>query len=435
MKKWAWIFFIFTTSVSEARLYKEWSLHLESKIESTLYPEEFGSNTNKNLNRLELVPIFDLKFNDQWKLFLKPLFVANPDNNSSEERTFFDPAETYIRYKGEFATVQAGNSVYAWGVTDGYNPLDVVNAKQYFDPLHSKKLGAPSVSLTQSWDNWDTQAIYIPWNPGATLPGTESRWLPREIFVPETLNNDQVLLLPPSLRYKYGTHSDLNEARRNNYALRISRLGEHFDFNFTGYEGVASFPLIQPQVTGSVISVSPKTVVQVDPDVVLNTKNYKIRQGGFSLVNHSWDILFKYATGYTQSVGDDKNLPGWTHENVLAVEKTFNLGSSGILIAVLQHSFIFSGKENESNLSVTEIFRKAWMLGGKLSWHEVWNFSFLGLYDQQRYSTYQEYSLGRRFFDTWSLTASANFIAGTSETPLGVYSKNDSYSLALSRSF
>lgn len=435
MKYVAWLFFIFAASHSEARLYKEWSLHVESKIESTLYPEDFGANTNKYLNRLELLPIFDLKFNDDWKLFLKPTFVANPDNNSPEERTFFDPTEAFLRYKGESLTVQVGNNVYSWGVTDGYNPLDVINAKQFFDPLHSKKQGSPSVSLIQSWDTWDAQAVYIPWNPGATLPGTESRWLPREIFVPETFNNDQVLLLPPSLNYKYGSNENLHEARRNNYALRISRQGEHFDLSLSGYEGLAAFPLIQPQVTGTVVSVSPKTVIQVDPDVKLNTKNYKIRQGGFSLVNHTWDVLFKYATSYTQSLGEDKNLPGWNHENVLALEKTFNLGESGVLIAVLQHSFIFSEKENESNLSVTEIFRKAWMLGGKLSWREVWSFSFLGLYDQQRYSTYQEYSLGRRFLDTWSLTASANFIAGNSDTPLGVYNKNDSYSLALSRSF
>jgi len=105
------------------------------------------------------------------------------------------------------------------------------------------------------------------------------------------------------------------------------------------------------------------------------------------------------------------------------------------VVAVLQHSFINSERENDSNLSVTEIFRRAWMIGGKGTWKEVWNFSLMGLYDSVRYSHFAEVSLGRRFFDAWLVTATGNVIDGPSDAPLGVYGKNDSYSLAISRSF
>lgn len=426
---------LFFCSLAEARFYQEWNLHLDTRVQETYFPQEYGQDTNQNLTQLELNPIFDLKFSNDWKFFLKPTFVSSPNNKSTDEQTFFDPTETYLRYKGDVLKVQAGYNVFSWGVTDGYNPLDVLNPKQYFNPLDSKKKGVLSLAVNSSWDPWDIEAIYIPWSSGAQLPGRESRWLPREIFIPQTQDNNLVLLLPETLRYNYGSHQDLNDARSNNYALKISRRGEHFDFSFSGYEGVATFPLVEPLVTGSIIQVSPKTVVQVDPDVTLNTKNYRIRQGGFTLVNHSWDFLIKLASSYTQSQGDLQNLPGWTHENVAALERTFTLGESAVLIAVLQHSFIFSDRKNDSNLSATEIFRRAWMLGGKMSWKEVWSFSLLGLYDQERYSHYEEISIARKFFDAWNIALTARFIQGDQETPLGVYGKNDSYSLSVLRSF
>jgi hypothetical protein len=119
---------------------------------------------------------------------------------------------------------------------------------------------------------------------------------------------------------------------------------------------------------------------------------------------------------------------------VLGLEKTFNFNDA-MLIAILQYSFLDSQKTNDSNISITEIFRRAWMAGGRLTWKEVWNASLLGLYDTVHYSHFLEVTVGRRLFDAWSLSLTADFIAGSSENPLGLYSKNDSYLLTVSRSF
>lgn len=431
------LFFLFFNNFALAQTKRktEWSLHLDTKIEGTYFPEIYGEDTNQDLYKLELDPIYNWKYLDSWRLFLKPTFIANPNNKSAEERNFFDVTEGYVRYQGDSLSIQAGNNIFSWGVTDGYNPLDVVNSRQYFDPLHSKKLGALSLVLSQTLDIWDYELIYIPHNQGATLPGTESRWLPRKIFVPQTTDNDLVLILPEILRYDYSSRKNLDEALENNAAIRIQRHGSFLDLGLSYYEGVASFPLVQPVVSGDIVQISPKTVIRVDPDILLNTKNYRIRQGGLSLVTSQWDFLFKYVTSYSQSLGKDALLPGWTLENVLGLEKTFSLGESGTLIGILQHSYISSERKNDSNLSVTEIFRRAWMLGGKMTWKEVWNFSLLGLYDDVRSSHFIEGSLGRRFFDLWIATFTASSIQGDADTPLGVYEKNDSYSLSVSRSF
>ncbi len=423
------------TSTTEARRSTEWSLNLDGKFDYIYFPESYGEETNQDLSRLELDPIYKWKYLDSWRFYVRPTFVADPNNKSEEERYFFDASEAYLRYQTETFSLQAGSNIFSWGVTDGYNPLDILNSKQYFDPLHSRKLGAPSIALSQAWDIWDYDLVYIPQNRGATMPGSHSRWLPRDVFVPQTPDNDLILLLPESLRYNYASRENLDHALDHNAAFRLQHHGSILDLSLSYYEGVASFPLVQPVVTGTVVQVSPKTVIRVDPDVTLNTKNYRLRQGGLSLVSNQWDFLFKYAGSYSQSMGDDPLLPGWTHENVLGLEKTFNIGTEGLLIAVLQHSFIFSEKENDSNLSVIEIFRNAWMLGGKMTWKEVWNFSFLGLYDVNHSSHFVEFSMGRRFLDQWVFSLTADLIAGSSDTPLGVYEKNDSYTLSLSRSF
>ncbi|KHD88775.1 MAG: hypothetical protein OM95_06495 [Bdellovibrio sp. ArHS] len=429
------VLILLLTLPTQAKRKTEWSLHIDTKLDAVYFAQEYGSETNQDLYKLELDPIYDWRYLDNVRFFVKPTFIANPNNKSETEKYFFDPGEAFLRYQTETSSLQAGYNLFTWGVTDGYNPLDVVNSKQYFDPLHSRKMGTPSVVWSQNFDNWDYELVYIPTRQGAVLPGEQSRWLPREIFVPQTPENDLLLLLPERLNYSYGSKDELDDALKNNYAFRIQRRGNTFDFGLSYFEGVAAFPLIQPVVTGTIVSVSPKTVVRVDPDVTLNVTNYRIRQGGVTMVANSWDTLFKLASSYTSSITESPYLQKWTFENVMGLEKTFTFGESGLLIAVLQKSFITTEKENDSNLSTTEIFRDAWMIGGRLSWKEVWNFSLLGLYDGLHGSNYEELTLTRRFWDAWNLSLTASLIQGSSETPLGVYEKNDSYTLTLSRSF
>lgn len=427
------LFWILPTHAAPAEKPYEWALHIDTRLDLVYFPEENG-DTNQFLTKLELDPNFRLKYLDSWRLFIKPTFVANPDNFSTEEQYFLDPTEAYLKYQGDTLSWQLGYNTFTWGVTDGYNPLDIVSSKQYFDPLHSRKLGAPSLAISQTlpWFDWDF--AYIVQNRGATMPGEESRWLPREVYIPLDPANDLVLLLPSELRYHYNDRQNLDHALDNNLALRIQKHFTSIDIGLYGYSGVATFPLVQPIVTGTVVAVSPKTVIQVDPDIYLNTKNYPVHQGGFSFVSSQYDFLLKYATSYTQTIGDDPLLLGWTHENIVALEKTFQF-TDGILIGVLQYSFLNTEKTNDSNLSLLEIFRNAWMLGGKMTWKEVWNFSFTGLYNSTTESHYEELILGRRFLDRWTVSFAANIISGEIQNPLGVYNKNDNYQLSLSASF
>lgn len=418
-----------------ARRNTEWALNADIKLESIYFPEDIGDDTNQYLNRVTVIPYYRWKYKEDLRFFFKGDFTWDPQNKSTEEQIFADATELYLKYSGSRWSIQGGNTIYSWGSTDGYNPLDILNAKQYYDPLHSKKLGAPAITASLFSESWTTDLIFIPKQRQTMMPGPHSRWLPREVFIPQTPENDLVLLLPDNLRYRYGSREELDHALDANVALRLQWHSSNIDITLYGFEGANSFPIVQPVVTGTIEQVSPKTVIRVDPDVTLNLKDYKQRVLGFSWVSSQWDFLLKYGGTYSQPQGHDPLLPGWTQENVIALEKSFNIGSTGTLIAVLQHSFINSEIANDSNLSYTEIFRNSWMLGGRLSWSEVWTANLLGLYNANDESNFAEVSVARRLYDTWTLSFTADFFSGPVTSPLGIYSKNDSYALALSRSF
>lgn len=410
-------------------------MHLESSLSATSYLENDGEQTNKELYDFTLTPQFRWKYLDSWRFIASPSLILSPNNKSLEEQTFFDLNDFFIRFKTETWSIQLGQAIYSWGVTDGYNPIDVVNQKQYFNPLQSDKLGSPSLLFTQGFNAWDYELIYIPKNREAQLPGTHSRWLPRKVFIPQSPENDLVLKLPDELAYRYSERQNIDNPLDNNIALRVQYRGDFVDATLSAYDGVGAFPIVQPEVSGVIEQVSPKTVIRVDPDVVLHTKNFRLRQSGLSLVSNQQSYLLKYATSYTQTLGEDPLLLGWTHENILALEKTWNVGTEGLLITVLQHSFLNSEETNDSNLSMQEIFRRAWMVGGTLNWKEVWTFSFMGLYDSIHSSHFEEFSISRRLLDSWMLQVSSIFIDGPPETPLGVYGSNDAVRITVSRSF
>ncbi len=424
---------LFLTLTAQARN-TEWSLGADVQFESVYFPQESGKDLPTNLNKLSLKPNYRWKYLDRWRFMLRGDFAWDPQNKSSEEQTFADASDFALKYSRDLWSLQAGLATFTWSTTDGYSPIDLINTKQYFDPLQSKKLGAPSVAFAWNYEAWTMDLVYIPVQRGSILPGTKSRWLPREVYVPEVPENNLVLLLPEDLNYKYGTRTELNEALKNNYALRLQAHFASIDFAVIGYEGVASFPLIEPLVDGTVVQVSPKTIVRMNPDVTLNLRDYRQRTAGFSLTSSQFGFLFKYAGNYTQPLGDHANLPGWTQENIVGLERSFELGTVNF-IGILQHSFIASERANDSNISLVEVFRSAYMAGGRLSWSDVWTARFLALYDSKKFSHFAEVGISRRFNDTWTLDLSSRLLNGPDDSTLGTYRKNNSYTLALSRSF
>jgi hypothetical protein len=412
-----------------------WDLGADLRFETVAWPQAYGENTNSSLNRLQLIPTLTGKPSVLLRFYFKPELFWDPQNNSPEERLFLNLGEAYVRLQGETTSLQLGSNIVNWGVTDGYNPLDVVNSRQYFDPLHSKKLGAVGAILSHATEASDQALIFIPENQASMLPGTESRWLPRQVFIPWSPDANEILILPDTLRYHYRSPEVLDRALSNNVAARLQWHWSGIDVGVIGYEGVASFPILQPEITGTIEQVSPRVIIRTDPDVILRVKQYRTRVVGYSWVSSQSNFLLKYASSYSVSLGTDPLLPGWEHRNIVALERNFQPRETIAITAVLQYAFVNSERSNDSNLSVNEIFRRAWMAGFRWSFGDAWTATALGLYDTVHFSHFQDLSIARRFYDIWTLQANAVLISGAPDTPLGVYDHNDTYTLSLSRSF
>ena len=139
--------------------------------------------------------------------------------------------------------VQIGFNTFTWGVTDGYNPVDVVSARRYEDPFNSTKLGAFSLLGRLDFGGVLFEGIYIPWQRASLLPGDNSRWLPRELGGPiqyQGLTTD----LPASPLFRFGDKIEYDSALKNNLGLRVS---SHFlGIDAAGYvfDGAATVPSV-----------------------------------------------------------------------------------------------------------------------------------------------------------------------------------------------
>jgi hypothetical protein len=404
------------------------------RLAYTEWPQNYGETTNDRLTKLEIAPGASYKPTEKTRFVFKPYLLFDPGNTSPEERTFVDLGETTLRYKGDAFTIEAGSQIFHWGVTDGYNPLDVVNPEQYFDPLHAKKMGVVNLHYSHSSEQSEQELILIPTNRAAILPGPQSRWLPRKIFIPQDPNGNEELILPDTLRYTYESRETLNDAFKDNIAARLQWHWSGIDIGVIGYEGVAGFPLVQPVITGTIEQISPKIIIRTDPDVQLRLKDYRQKLIGGSWVSSQAGFLLKYATSYATSVGEDPLLPGWEHHNIIAVEKNFQPTEALTITAVLQHAFVNTERKNESNLSVNEIFRRAWMAGARIAYGDLWTVTAFALYDSIHFSNSQDITIARKFNDAWTIEVNGIAISGAPDTPLGVYDRNDSITLSLARS-
>ena len=77
----------------------------------------------------------------------------------------FDLREAYIVWFPNWGEVKFGKQIHAWGVVDGNNPTDNLNAYDYyfmFLPGTDRKVGALSAAMTVYSGDWQLEGVIIP---------------------------------------------------------------------------------------------------------------------------------------------------------------------------------------------------------------------------------------------------------------------------------
>lgn len=416
---------------------KAWSdLQKDIQVRGILFPTSLSNSVNDQLGQVRLNLIYEKKWSQQLKSKIHLLEIADLSNLSIEEKNYLDFPEAYLKWRHSRWIFKVGTDIYNWGVTDGQNPVDLLNTKQYYDPLHSVKIGAPSLSASYSMNHVDADLVWIPQARPAQLPGTSSRWLPREIYLSNTIDNSTTLQLPTSLEYTYEPLEDVGDPLKNNLALRLQAHLESWELALYGYDGVAPLPILRPNVTGTIISISPHSVIQVDPKVTLQTQNYRQRTAGLSILHSfsSWQL--KGVTAYTQPDEKVGALKNWGLESVIAAEKLFQPTATVSFVGVLQYASATRPDPLGNDLSsLSHFFDSNLMLGGRLSLWDTHTITFFSSLDLLLNSQLQDLEWEAHATEDFKYGFSITTIDGPSDSPLGVFSKNKSISAFIGYNF
>jgi hypothetical protein len=98
--------------------------------------------------------------------------------------------EAYLGWQLTDADLRAGIQLFAWGKLDGVSPTDVLNPRDYHDPIvddpEERKIGVPALSATYyvpvpgEWalSRLEAQLVYVPFAVPPRLALERERWFP-----------------------------------------------------------------------------------------------------------------------------------------------------------------------------------------------------------------------------------------------------------------
>lgn len=382
-----------------------------------------------------------LRHNRSFRIRALPLVQWDPENPSKKEREYYDLQEGYLQWQGLPWTVQLGYNVQTWGDTDVFNPLDVVNARRYYDPFRSEKMGAPTALIKHEREKFFLEALWIPVQRETKVPGENSRWLPRDVYKSRTIENafgSAVLRLPDTLTYRYQQHIEQDNALKHNFGARLKFRFEGFDWTLAGFDGAATAPAVNIRSLRALTTVAydaSTLQINVDPNTPITLRGiyYRSRMLGTSFVWVLGDFLVKGASAYTKVISKLPNdqLPLDSHENALGFERTFSIGE-GSITALAQGTYVSRKDRADANsVSLARMFDKAAMMGLRWAPSEKLTATASFLYDIRYKGHFEHIDLGYKIADGWSAKLAGDIMSGRPETPIGTYDRNDRITVSL----
>lgn len=413
----------------------EWksSFNADVEVEGLYWSDAaVGPDTKQVRGIFSAKPSFGLRRGRALRFKLMPSVQWDPSNPSTNERFFWNVPEGYMQWHDFPWTVQLGFNTFTWGDTDVFNPLDVVNARRFYDPFRSEKLGAAALVLKRDFKNFFVEAVYIPKQRETLLPGVNSRWMPRDVFRVRSIGSsgrEARLILPSNLNYSYLPEEILDKALDNNVGLRMKFRFPGFDWTVAAFQGAATTPDVRPRrVRLTPVSASSglaTTTFAVDPDLGLRASFYPIRMTGTSFTWVLGDFLVKGAGAYTHVLNRNFDLPARVWENAVGVERTFGVGK-GSLTTLVQGTYVDRADGlDTSSTSLARMFDRGLM--GALRWapSDYWTATLSYLRDMKYEGGLWHGEATYKIADGWRAKVSGDLLDGPMETPLGTYRRND----------
>lgn len=404
------------------------SLNLDAQ--GLFYPYAVSSHTNDSLGIVKGELNTSLRVGRSILVKFRPTGTFDPANKSVSEQYYADVPEGYVQYRhslGDSATsyTQLGWNTFTWGVTDGYNPVDVVNARRYADPLRSEKLGAFAITEKLDFDGFLMEGIFIPKQRRSLLPGAGSRWIPRDI--PRELTQDGATYLIPA-NHSFYFRDDLiyDDALENNFGLRMGLKALGIDMGAYYFHGASAVPATQLRITGTVVSILPTQIIDGNPEIGLRPIYYKNNVYGGSMVFPLSDFLFRVEAAYTKPTRTAPKLPVSSFESVFEIEHTIAGEKQSVtLIGLLTYADHQDPQGSQSSTSLTRMFSRGVALGARYQPMESLLAELFAVLDTKYGGQLFKLESVKTLNDQWKVYAGGEIFAGKNTTPIGVYRKND----------
>lgn len=397
-----------------------WRTKFENRltVSPTYYPEDVGQGTTQWSSAIREEPDYTARPNKNLKFHVAPWLYADPSAMSDSERFAFDVNEANADWRRGDWNCKVGINSVAWGVTDIYNPLEVVSARRYFDPLNAEKRGVPSVIAGYESGSWRTEAIYVPIQLESMLPGENSRWLPRDITY-NRASDYGTFRIGKKFSYSYMDRREIDDALKNNYGLKSEFHGSGYDLTVILHQGAPTTPSLNPTIdavaTGGEI---------IATHIALQPVYYLRRTAGLGYVLTLESAIIRFAYAYSDKVSNSPGLPGWGHSAVVALEKNFAFGE-GTLTTLLQTTYGLHEEQADNSLtSLDRLFDRAWILGFRYMNPAGLSSSFATIYDGVTAGAFIQAKVEKKLTDSLGSSLGGDWMDGPQGSTLGTFRRN-----------
>jgi hypothetical protein len=181
--------------------------------------------------------------------------------------------EAYADIRLDRADFRLGIQKIAWGKLDGIPPTDVLNPRDYHDPLvadfEERKIGIPALLGTYylpDLPRFDLSGLratlgYIPIAVPARLALREERWFPSSITPPSTFQRGSIVL---PVRFGTVNHHPPREFDDGGIAFRLGGAWREVDWDLYHYSGPETGPNTDLRVVVHPGPTLPEAVIRSD---------------------------------------------------------------------------------------------------------------------------------------------------------------------------
>lgn len=360
-------------------------------------------------------------------------FEAEAEGNTQSipfnEALFVDLPEAFVERKWGSNKLRIGMDTVNWGVVDGYSPSNVMNTSGYFHPLRMPKRGSPMVEAAVGGEAIGVDLLYIPYQPRAILPSTDSRWLPRDVLV-NLSSSLPTVGLPDRLEYTYGNEIDWQN-RRNNWGARLrSHIGS-WDLQATHFVGASPFPKIRPTL---ILNTVGNEFVAQSP-IRLDVVTYKIRNTGVGITHAGEKVIFRAEGAYTEVTSSGYGLQPWSWTAVGGVETNFDIGSRTVALIANYYYGESPVKADNYISSSYRLFDRTVTFGTRWPMSDEWTWLATALYESNTKAWFWTAGFENKLSDAFKWGLTWRDFSAAENGLIKTFEKNDHLTLDLAYYF